>query len=140
MIRIPILLAAAGLFLAACGDTSGVSGGRYYRSFVATRQDSAVTEQATADRGFRTIVVDGGFQAPTRCQDLSARIDDDNRDLTVTVTATARAGACPESSIGYFTYTMITGTYFPGAYRMRVIHTDSRGPRNMYDGNVIVTQ
>jgi hypothetical protein len=137
--RIPIWLVIPVL-LGACGDTSGVNGGRYFRSFVATRQDSVVTERVTPDPDFRQIVLSGGFEAPTICQDLSARIEDVNRDLTVTVTAAARAGTCPQTTTGYFKYTMITGSYFPGGYHLIVMHTDSRGTRSIYDGNVVVTQ
>src|SRR5262245_56828080 len=139
MSRMPIGVTIL-LLIAACGDSSGVNGGRYYRSFSATRQDSVATERVSPDPDFRQIILSGVFEAPTRCQDLLARIDDANRNLSVTVTATARAGICPQTVPGYYRYTMITGPYFPGAYHLTVAHTDSVSTRTVYDGNLVVTQ
>jgi hypothetical protein len=137
MIRWAGLLLMAGAALSACESAADIPGGRYNRSFVFEREDSALVEGVTPNAGARSIVMNGSFEAPTGCQNLSSQIDDDNRDLLVTISARSTGASCP-AVLGYFRYTMITGSFFPGTYHLRVVHSDARGERTVFDGTVAV--
>ncbi len=131
------LLMVAGAALVGCESAADIPGGRYNRSFVFERDDGTLVEGVTPSAGARSIVINGRFEAPTGCQNLSSQIDDDNRDLLVTISARPTGTTCP-AVIGYFRYTMITGSFFPGSYHLRVVHTDARGSRTLFDAQVAV--
>ena len=126
------------LVSAACDSSTDIPGGRYYRSFAFQRTDSVQLERITPNTGFRTIILNGMFEAPTTCQDLKPQIEDDARNLLITITATAQQSTCQNASLGYFHYNVVMGSFFPGAYRVEVVHKDSRGSRPIYTANVTV--
>jgi hypothetical protein len=123
---------------AACDTSTDITGGRYYRSFSFQRTDSVLVERIAPTTSFRTIILNGVFQAPTSCQDLKPQIDDDNRNLVITITATAKESTCA-AVLGHFHYNVVMGTFFPGSWHVEVVHKDARGTRTVYAANIIVT-
>jgi hypothetical protein len=102
------------------------------------RDDEVTAEGVTPFSGARTIRITGTFEAPDGCHRLDSQIDDDNRDLLVTITAQPGSGTCGTTN-GFYRYTMINGYFFPGTYHLRVVHTDNvRGARTLYDASIAV--
>ena len=132
------LCALLSMLASGCESASDIPGGRYNRSFVFDNDETVSAESVTPTSGARTIRINGVFEAPGGCHNLVSQIDDDNRELEVTITAQAGSGTCNETN-NFFRYTMITGFFFPGSYHLRIVHTDpAKGTRTMYDASIAV--
>jgi hypothetical protein len=125
--------------LTACGKSpSELVGGRYLRSFIANPSDTMLQDSVSHSTDFATILLQGQFESSTGCVSLDARLEDNDKELELTVYTVGQQNPCT-AALGYFRYNVIIGYIQPASYHLRVHHKDARGTRTVFDRTVVVS-